>query len=433
LAPLIARLEAFEAYREEDANLIANLTIDVEEAVAASAEDAAKVLRLTGDVAVLRNDAAMLKRGLYITNNTSKALKAQVSTLESGRPMQQNDPSDGGLSVKVLQDLADRFRPVEIAVLEPEGTFGQIRLDVAALGEKIDMGGVEFGDRRFGSPKELFAWIKKRHPVGTPDYGLFWDGFSKLHALDPGTRTMSELLKDEHDTQKVKYRSELAARVSTSYKTNVPDVFGKPVSKAKAFGPAMATALGWHDRDAGTGLKVVIKDGIDDSFVAIKGAIETGLENRELRDLALDMLNDTKQFVLDLVRFVDDYFAEVSSASAVTEEDAWVLVSSMLAEIISEMRIARNLVKHSRVNNDMYHIWGALKTHVIMKRFSAANFINDSALSGVVVRFLMKRKTDLDGMTGVNRKVTACEGKITTVANDVKALKTDVRKLKEQQ
>jgi len=318
---------------------------------------------------------------------------------------------------------------MEIAVLEPEGVIGQVRLDVAAMGEKIDMGGVEFGDRRFGSPKELFAWIKRRHPVGDPDFGLFWDGFSKLHALDPGTHTMAELLKDEHDTQKVRYRSELAARVSTSYKTNVPDVFGKPASKAKAFGPAMATASGWHDRDAGTGLKVVIKDEIDDSFVAVKGAIETGLPDRELRDLALDMLNDTKQFVFDLVRFVDDYYAEVSCASAVSEEDEWTLVSSMLAEIISEMRIARNLVKHSRANNEMYHIWGALKTHVVMKRFAAANFINDSALSGVVVRFLMKRKTDLDGLTGVNRKITACEGKVATVLTDVKSLKTDIRRL----
>jgi hypothetical protein len=52
-------------------------------------------------------------------------------------------------------------------------------------------------------------------------------------------------------------------------------------------------------------------------------------------------------------------------------------------------------------------------------------------MAGVVVRFLMKRKTDIDGLSAVNRKMTAADGKLATALTDIRTLKADVKRLKE--
>jgi hypothetical protein len=403
--PLLQRLADAERERSVDATRIAQLTADLKKMKTAT-------MTTIGSVGKLKQQ--------FVALEATSVASATNTAPAAGRPT----PGE-------IQALVARLNRTERALFDTGGAFHQMRVDLSSLGEKVEMGGVEFGDFRFGSPEELFGWIKKRHPAGNPDYGLVWDGFSKLHALDPGTRTMTDALAEEHAAQKVKYRSELAARVSTSYMTNIPDVFGKPASAVKTFGPAMNSVAGWHDRDENIGLKVIIRDGIDESIGAVKGAIDTELANNQLRELATGMLVDTKQFVLDLVRFVDDYFFEVSTTPAISEADAWTLVSSMLGEVLTEMRVARNQVKHSRVTNELYHIWGALKAHEVMRRYSKAGFKNDPAMAGVVVRFLMKRKTDIDGLSAVNRKMTAADGKLATALTDIRTLKADVKRLKE--
>jgi hypothetical protein len=293
------------------------------------------------------------------------------------------------------------------------------------------MGGVEFEDLHFGSPNEFLQWAKRHHP-GPLDYGLFVDGFSLLHGLNPGNVSQAEALKAEHDTKKVKYPSELAARVSTAFRTNFPDTFGTGGDPSgKSFGSAMSTHDKWHDPNLGTGLVVTIRERIVSEATAIANSINQELRDMpELLNLARTMLMTTRSFVLDLTRFVDDFYNEMNLAASMSETEAWVLTRTLLAEILKEIRKARGTVEHSRVKEPLLTIWGALKAHTVMKRYVEKEFRDDPALAGILNRYLIKRKTDLDGLDGLKTKLNLLTTRLTTLDSSFKSFQTEICKKK---
>jgi hypothetical protein len=58
---------------------------------------------------------------------------------------------------------------------------------------------------------------------------------------------MANILGQEHAINKAGYHNEMSARVSTSYKTAYPDVFGVSTSGGSKFDHALKTYSDWHD------------------------------------------------------------------------------------------------------------------------------------------------------------------------------------------
>jgi hypothetical protein len=324
-----------------------------------------------------------------------------------------------------LESIRERLTHLELSITDPRGALESLKQAVNNLEDKVDMGGVEFEEWHFGSQSEFVQWVKRNYPAhDSLDYGMFMDAFSMLHGLNAGNVSQAEALKAEHDTKKVQYPSPLAARVSTAFRTNYPDVFGTGGDPSgKSFGSNMTTYEKWHDPAGRSGLVTLIRERVPMECLAISNSISQELKGTPaLFELAKAMLAQSRSFVLDLTRFVDDFYAEMSPP-AMTTVEAWALTKSLMVEIFSELRENRNTVEHSRVKEPILTIWGALKTHEVMKRYVDKDFRDDPALSGILVRHILKRKTDTDGLDAIRAKLTNLTSRLSAMEGTVRTNK----------
>jgi hypothetical protein len=310
-----------------------------------------------------------------------------------------------------LTKVKERLSRLEVEMLEPTGRLQRLADATLELEQKIDFGGVKYGEYQFRSTTAFVRWVEGNSPRDQLDYGLFLDAFSLLHALHTGTVTMAKALQTERAIQNVKYHSRLEAKVSTSYDTTYPDIFGSGDGQ-ETFGMAIPTHEKWFNPATQLGLSKTITTNAASTQTSVKAAIMLQLGPGPLRELAKTMLEDSREFIYQLVKFVNDFYAEMSEAQSMTSAEAWLLTRTLLQEVLMKIRETRNEVELSREEQPLLHIWGALKAHVVMARFNANGIRNDPALTGALVRFILKRKTDVDGMESVSNKIRTLENKV---------------------
>ena len=132
------------------------------------------------------------------------------------------------------------------------------------------------------------------------------------------------------------------------------------------------------------------------------------------------MLDRTKEFVLEMCHFVEDFYKEMAHSSAIQGDEAWSLTSALLFEVFHDLRKARSIVKVIKETEPLFHIWGALKTHEVMERLSRNQFRDDPILTGILVRHIVQRKNDVDGNVSLARKISVTDGKVATLQSDLK-------------
>ena len=317
-----------------------------------------------------------------------------------------------------LEDLQAQIQDLDNTVNSPTGQFQALVTMVDKLENRMDMGGVQFGDFQFGCMSDMLIFLSTRSK--DIDFGLFTDAFSCLHAMDVGTVDHDTALTSVYVITKSAYANNAQARISTSYRTAYPDIFGASDERSGTFGPAMSTYEKWNDRSVGGGIIVSIRESMKEQHHQTNLSITQGITNREIRDLAKQMLDRTKEFVLDMCHFVEDFYAEMAASNAIPGEEAWSLTCSLLFEIFRDIRKARSVVKMVKETQPLFHIWGALRTHEVMERFTSNQFRDDPALTGILVRHIVQRKNNLDGTAQLTRKLAITDGKVATLQADVR-------------
>ena len=149
--------------------------------------------------------------------------------------------------------------------------------------------------------------------------------------------------------------------------------------------------------------------------------------------LATNMLTDTVQFVNAMCFFVTTYYDEMANAAAMTPTEAWLLTMKLLKEILLELYTARNIVMHSRIQEPLLHIWGALKTHAVMQRFVGHLFRDDPSLNGILVRQVLAGRNDDGGLSGLNRKHQAAENRLKSAEQAIRTLQGEMKKKKDKE
>jgi hypothetical protein len=66
-------------------------------------------------------------------------------------------------SGEALSQLLTKFKDLEFTIHDPRGLVASLRQDVKNLEDKVDMGGVEFREWRFGSQGDFLQWIRRHH------------------------------------------------------------------------------------------------------------------------------------------------------------------------------------------------------------------------------------------------------------------------------
>ena len=212
-----------------------------------------------------------LEAGLRVAEQERETHKAEAMKQE--KLMTELRTLRGTMAVELAKASGSPrlLRSLDQAVFATDGLVAKLRLALEALEEKLDMGGVELGWQRFGSLTDFSNWLTvNSDPHGTaPDYRLFVDATGFLHALSRGTVAMATILGQEHAINKAGYHNKMSARVSASYKTAYPDVFGVSTGGGSKFGDALKTYADWHDTSVRGGLLTIIKEASLAQIVAI--------------------------------------------------------------------------------------------------------------------------------------------------------------------
>jgi hypothetical protein len=206
--------------------------------------------------------------------------------------------------------------------------------------------------------------------------------------------THSEALKTEHDQTKVHYKNSLQSKVSTSFDTNFPDVFGTSDMSGQRFGKAMDAHDKWYDPDSSQGLSVMIDREIDRQYLAVVEMIDTQLGGTDLKYLAMDMLNDSKRFFAETNRFIEESYSTMKGGGGLDEKEAWDVTRACFEQVLTDIHASRGVVKYTRVEKPLLHVWGALKAHEVMTRYQKFKFKDDPALTGILIRFILKHQKE---------------------------------------
>jgi hypothetical protein len=142
----------------------------------------------------------------------------------------------------------------------------------------------------------------------------------------------------------------------------------------------------------------------------------------ELNTLATQMLLNSQTWVLAFLQFADEHHNEMVAAPSTTKKETWELTKALMAEVLRNLRSARNVVRNVRQTDRLMHIWGCLKGHTAMKEFTEHSFRDHASLAGIQTRFILKRKTDLDGLDKITTKTSTIEAKINAVGQRVTTL-----------
>jgi len=341
--------------------------------------------------------------------------------------------TSGGRFTPIMDGLAHvtaRTDRLEETCYQPNGELEGLRRSLNLMRDQLALGGVEFGEHHFTSTTAFKEWFLRHSPSGRPtSFGLFWDAFALLHNLAPGTVAMQDSLKADEAVQKVRYATTAEARVATSFTTAFPDVFGSS-GQGDKFGKTLKTYADWKNTGSIEGVSYVIRDSIEEDVISIKGDIAATLNTGPLRTLAEGMVSRAAEDVRDFLRFVDEFYEEMNAAASMSSVEAWELTKTAMSEILKDIRCARNRVKNHRQTDRTMHVWGVLLGHAAVKEYTDRSWKNHHHLAGIQMRFVLKRKSDLDGLEQVNAKHKALENKLNGITQRFDKVEKEVAKKK---
>jgi hypothetical protein len=250
---------------------------------------------------------------------------------------------------------------------------------------------------------------RQRGPKGL-DWSVFVDAFGLMHAMETQAVAHAESQTEEHSSSRNNYAHTHQARMASSYQTVFPEVFGPAGDLGEGFGARMATYKKWNSGD-GQGVRHRLVAGAEATVKIVQHLVQAHIPDPMLAQLATTMLAKSKDFVVTLVTFVDEFYHEMCQ-SGMDDGQAWQLTCLMLLEMFSEMNKERTQVKAVMKSDRIFHVWGMLKTHTIMERLRDNKFRDDPSMTGILLRFIVKQRGGADNVTVINRKMNALETKL---------------------
>ena len=135
------------------------------------------------------------------------------------------------------------------------------------------------------------------------------------------------------------------------------------------------------------------------------------------------MLADSERFVTKMLDFVSNFYKKHLRSSGLSEETLWGICVEIIGYILKEIATARNHVVNSAQHRPTMYFWGMLQAWKIQQRYLYHDFLDDLALSGILVRRALLRKSDL---------VVKLEGEVDSLKKEIRGLQTTVAALKKK-
>lgn len=117
--------------------------------------------------------------------------------------------------------------------------------------------------------------------------------------------------------------------------------------------------------------------------------------------LVNSLCNDSVHFIQKFIDFVDRFYMDMSESTSMAKKDIWSMILACIEQIFDDLRKARAPYQDAAETKQHMYLWGTLHCHKTMKRYVDNKFCDDPAITGVVVRRMIRRNA---GLTGGDKK-----------------------------
>lgn len=135
------------------------------------------------------------------------------------------------------------------------------------------------------------------------------------------------------------------------------------------------------------------------------------------------MLVDSERFVTKLLEFITNFYKKHLKSSGLAEDTLWNICVEIIGYILKEISTARNHVVNTAQTHPAMYFWGMLKAWQIQQRYLHHEFLDDPALSGILVRRALLRKSDM---------VVKLEAEVDALRKELRAVQTVNAQLKKK-
>ena len=374
---------------------------------------------LRKEVATLKQDKERLLGGLSTLNNTLGSLERRIASLESGN----GTTADDGRNVNdVISDLMYKITLMEARIGSEVLQFGSIMLE--SLGDT----GVFVNDH-----------------VPSCSFGCFFDLVALMDAPRDTNIDEETFVKALANADKAKFASVMEVSTSASFLHITPICFCKAGRQdlSAIHGSVdkmlhlVKDRIMWCHQGGMLGLKRDLQREITEQVHAIQSEIRFSLKDSQGADLAREFLVASQNCFNDFVNWTEDFFHELQSMSACSEEEAWQLILECWLAFFIDLRSIRmecasislaGLEPNSTRRKEVVarFIWTMGRTIKLQDEYREKQFRNHPTIASVINYHLFQHrvptstfKTSMNKVTDDIKSLHTWKGQVN---RDIKAL-----------
>ena len=335
--------------------------------------------------------------------------------------------------IPVNQAVLDKIEQLDSAVFGTGGTFERFKESFIEFREKLESGGgVECNGISFTCHRDFMNWYALHEPY----VDIFLDALAYMHAIRAPVVHSDDATKLRELQGKAEIATGLEAAVLTSFDTILPSILvGSGGRKGDStLGGTYDWLSGylksykiWKPVGSNNGVSHQITTGVNNVSKRIAELRKRKMVS-EVSLLSNGLCQSSANFCNELVRFVNEQQEELTSNTAYSEDQIWVMQLECIQRIVEELSEAREAYSDAGRESRGNYIWGMLMSYKVQQRYMDNHFKDDPALTGVLVRRIL-----LQGQDSSVKKQLA---KIDTTASNLESYKQnnngEIRKLKDE-
>lgn len=278
-------------------------------------------------------------------------------------------------------------------VNDVEARIRTMELLLKSLEKRIVGDGVRIGRFLLQSKDDLQLWLATHIPSNR--FGLFVDGVSIFNFLAQPHMDSSENMAHLYNSQRNGFETVYEPGIISSMQNLFPNLFGKSSADGMDTSqtlPALQSIDKWNWNGV-TGLQLQVERELPNVDLQFCNAIASTFDNSpEARDLALELFYRSKEFALDLSKFMQRDF-DIWKNKGYSKTEAWDLTCLSVRCIFEDIHVVRVVGRDSRdLKNPALTatqiLWATLRSHLVMEEYSRRNFFEHPSISVVIAPHL---------------------------------------------
>jgi hypothetical protein len=263
------------------------------------------------------------------------------------------------------------------------GRKGTQNLEEQLQANRVDVGGISFKSRTF-----VRTWLTT-NASGVGAYVHFVDAHSLLNLASEDLGTNNKVLTFQTNAAKSGYSSAEEALIGSSFKIELPAMFGKDSSNASASKdtrvlPAVQSFDEWNPSNGYTGAKHLFNRKVEEAKDSMIASADRQLSGMALM-VTTEMITKSALFLREMSNWMSSQYTDLVGRGG-DPHDTWKLISQSVQAIFAELHTGRISGRGPFLPGERPAgiAWGCLQAYKRMKEFTKHKFSADTRISHIL-------------------------------------------------